>query len=347
MIYAAIEGGGTTWVVAIAKDRPDNIIEREEFATESPQKTIGNIRSWLKERKFDALGIATFGPIDAKLDSKTFGFITSTPKPGWTNTDVLGILGVNDFKVPYKFDTDVNAPALAEFLLHNQLGASSCAYITVGTGVGVGLVVNGSTIHGLLHPEAGHIQVARMDNDRFEGVCPFHKNCIEGMCGSGALAARRGVTASQLATLDDNDPVWDACAYQLAQLCVQLILIASPERIVIGGGVLKRSCLYPKIRAYTQKILNSYIQNDNILTSKIDQYIGPSYWGNDAGIVGAAFLAQVALEQEQQSLKKTIEDEKESSADNLSLVVGISGSAGLIIVGAVLGWMLSSSFNKK
>eukprot|EP01036_Dinobryon_divergens_P058845 gene58845-78514_t len=172
-----------------------------------------------------------------------------------------------------------------------------------------------------------------MDNDRFEGVCPFHKNCIEGMCGSGALAARRGVTASQLATLDDNDPVWDACAYQLAQLCVQLILIASPERIVIGGGVLKRSCLYPKIRAYTQKILNSYIQNDNILTSKIDQYIGPSYWGNDAGIVGAAFLAQVALEQEQQSLKKTIEDEKESSADNLSLVVGISGSAGLIIVG--------------
>ena len=235
MKLAAIEGGGTTWVAVIAHESPENIVERADFKTELPEKTLGEIRDWLTKREFDAIGIATFGPVDAVESSPTYGYITSTPKPNWDNTgvffvskksrlhccsqtslmlrtlfplisrflllimscgivDVLGLLGIRQFGKPFKFDTDVNAPALAEFLKNRELNASlsSSAYITIGTGVGVGLVVNGQTVHGLLHPEAGHIMVARQPGDDFEGTCPYHGACIEGLCSSGALAARKG-----------------------------------------------------------------------------------------------------------------------------------------------------------
>ena len=156
----------------------------------------------------------------------------------------------------------------------------------MGTGVGVGLVINGKTVHGLVHPEGGHLPVARMPGDSFAGTCPFHGACIEGLCSTGALAARKGISPSELPGLDDNDPVWDACAFYLASLCANLILIASPERIAIGGGVLKRSILYPKIRRHVKIILNDYIKHDNITSEKIDNFICPSFWGMDAGIVG-------------------------------------------------------------
>lgn len=298
--FAAVEGGGTTWVVAIAQDKPDNIIERAVFETDpNPVKTLTEIRNWLKDREFSSIGVASFGPVDAKVGSATYGFITSTPKPGWANTDVLRLLGIRDeFKhLPFKFDTDVNAPAMAEYRLHKQPGTTSCAYITVGTGIGVGLVINGNTVQGLVHPEAGHIQTAPFDGETFQGTCPFHKTCVEGMASSGAIAARKGCLPSELVDLNDDDAVWDACSYYLAQLCANLVLIASPERICIGGGLLNRSSLYGKIRSKTQQILSGYIQNDNITTDKIENYIVPSYWGSNAGIVGAAYLAMIALEE--------------------------------------------------
>lgn len=277
---AAIEGGGQSWVAGIAQDTPDNIIEREVFVTEDPETTLSKIRAWLSQRTFDSIGIACFGPVDARPSSPTFGFITSTPKAFWKNTDVLKLLGLKDeFKnIPFRFDTDVNAPAYAEFCLHRQPGTTSCAYITVGTGVGVGLVINSSTTLGLMHPEAGHIKVLKYHDDKFEGTCPFHGCCIEGMCSSGAIAARKGCSPKELPELSDEDEVWDIFSYYIGSLCANLILIASPERITIGGGVMNRECLFGKIRMFTASILNGYIKNDRITTDKINTYIGPSAW---------------------------------------------------------------------
>lgn len=256
--YAAVEGGGTSWVAAIMEDEPHNIVDRVRVTTESPAATLGEIRRWLADKKFNAIGVATFGPVDANTSSDTYGFITSTPKPGWKDTNVLGLLGVREMGVPFLFDTDVNAPALAEHVMCSDGKTTSCAYITVGTGIGVGLVVNNETVRGMMHPEAGHLKVARQEGDTFPGSCPYHGACVEGMCASGALTARKQLAdASDLATLDDDDPVWDACAYQLAQLCANLIYIASPEKIVFGGGVMNRQSLYPKIRVSIQKYCNA------------------------------------------------------------------------------------------
>eukprot|EP01038_Epipyxis_sp_PR26KG_P011221 gene11221-15057_t len=301
MRFAAVEGGGTTWVVAIAENNPDNIVETATFPTTSPTETILSIKEWLKNKEFDSLGIASFGPIDAKESSPKFGFITSTPKPFWQQTDVIGLLGLRDELkgIPFKFDTDVNAPALAEYRLHNKPGSSSSAYITVGTGIGVGLIINGKSVKGLLHPEGGHILVMKKENDNFAGTCPFHGCCVEGMCNSIALSNRVGCSIHDLPSLPDDHEIWDICAYYLAQLCVNLILIASPEHISIGGGVLNRSSLFPKIRSHCLTLLNQYIENDNLKSINIDEYITPSYWGSQSGIVGAAYLAQLALEEKQ------------------------------------------------
>ena len=278
MRLAAVEGGGTTWVAVISEGSPGNIVDRADFVTETPLITLPKIKEWLKTKSFDALGVASFGPIDCRPSSANYGFITTTPKPNWGNTDVLRLLGVYDeFKdIPHKFDTDVNAPAYAEYRLFTA-GQTSCAYITVGTGVGVGLVVNGQTVHGLSHPEAGHINVAKCAGDDFVGTCPFHGSCIEGLISTGALSKRRGISADELPLLTDDDKLWDITAYYLAQLCVSLILMTCPERIIIGGGLMNRTVLYKKIRAHTVTILGGYIQLEPV-TSNIDTYIVPSDW---------------------------------------------------------------------
>lgn len=292
MKFAAVEGGGTTWVAAISEDKPENIIDSIEVVTTTPEETLTTIKNWLLTKEFVSIGIASFGPIDAKRNSSKYGYITSTPKPNWGNTNVLGLLGIyNEFKdKPHHFDTDVNAPAMAEFVSNNHLGISSCAYITVGTGVGVGLVINNKTVHGLVHPEAGHLQVKQKENDTFKGTCPFHSCCIEGMVSAGACAARKGIDPSELKGLSDDDETWDFLAYYLAQLCASIILMVSAEKIVIGGGVMNRSSLYPKIKKYTVSILNNYIQHDDV-TDVSSPLIGPSVFGSKAGIIGAAFLA--------------------------------------------------------
>ena len=298
---AAVEGGGTTYVVAIARDKPENIIERASFPTTTPEETLNKCKNWLKQRSFDALGIATFGPVDPRTSSKTYGHITKTPKKLWRDADVVGALDI--FGVPVKFDTDVNAPALSEYraMIDKGEDPSCVAYATVGTGVGVGLVVNGAPVHGLLHPEAGHACVPRYPNDTFEGHNPS-LNCagwaeVEAMCASGALAKRAGLAdTSGLKDLPDDHEVWDVAAHYLAALCANLILVVSPEKIVLSGGVMLRASLFPKIRAKTVEYLNGYIPVPAVASAKAaETLIVPSPHGNNAGIIGALTLAQDAL----------------------------------------------------
>jgi|UniRef100_A0A7S4LHB7 fructokinase len=294
VLLAAVEGGGTTWVAAIAKDHPENIIERAEWPTTSPAETLGLVRKWLDARKFDALGVATFGCIDPKLGSPTWGYITSTPKLDWRYTDVLGVIW--DGKVPVQFDTDVNAPALAEYMYNAEPGDTSCVYITVGTGVGVGVVVNSKPVHGLVHPEGGHMKIAPLEGDTFPGVCPFHGNCVEGLASSVAVAKRKGCDRSELPNLSDDDEVWEHCAHALGSLCASLVCGLSPERIVISGGVLQRAALFPKIRKHFLKVLNEYIVHPKLTEENVGSFITPSKWGNTAGLIGALTLSRMALE---------------------------------------------------
>lgn len=295
-ILAAVEGGGTSWVCAIAHGTPDNVVERAEFPTTTPQETVGRCVEWLRTRQYDALGIATFGPVDLEPSSPTYGYITTTPKPGWKNVDVVGPLRGLRPDIPVGFDTDVNAPAVAEFLHMSAAAAaagkpppSSCAYITVGTGIGVGLVVNGEPVHGLMHPEGGHMAVPRRAVDlSFEGSNPadcFGGSCAENMCCSVALAKRAGLSGTEgLKDLPDNHDAWDAAAHYLASLCANIVLLASPERIVLSGGVMLRTCLFSKVRERTQAMLNGYIQTPQLTTQAgIDEYLAPSHWGNNAG----------------------------------------------------------------
>lgn len=327
----AIEGGGTTWVASVVELGPGESVEdptgevdvrsraratRAEFATTTPRETLATIREWIEAnaREVDAIGVATFGPVDVRVDRDTYGYITTTPKPGWANTDVLGGLfgeeGDDAWRsharlktrggIPIGFDTDVNAPAMAEYARFRRQSdepeKTSCCYVTVGTGVGVGIVVNGLPVHGILHPEAGHVHVKSLEGDDFPGTCPFHGNCVEGMVSSGALAKRRQVDPRDLVSLPDDDPVWDACAHYLAGLCVTLSLTLSPERIVLGGGVMQRSCLFPKVRERIPQLLAGYMSLDELVTKDgLANYVVPSDCGNDAGLIGAFFLADFAL----------------------------------------------------
>eukprot|EP00667_Euglena_gracilis_P014360 EG_transcript_14863 len=298
VILAGVEGGGTTWVAALAQDDPWNIVDRADFPTTTPAETLAQVKRWLAERQFDALGVSTFGPVDPKVGSPTYGHITTTPKPLWGNTDVLGPLW--DKSVPCRFDTDVNAPALAEFLYNRRPGDTSAVYITVGTGIGVGVVVNGEPVHGLLHPEGGHLPIARLPGDEFPGTCPFHGACVEGLASSGAVARRKGCATADLPALADDDPVWDHCAHALAALCASLVLVVSPQRIVISGGLMQRASLFDKVRARLLAILAGYIDSPALKPATVADYVVPSKWGNTAGIVGALTLAQLALRGERQ-----------------------------------------------
>jgi len=294
-LLAGVEAGGTTFVVALARRGTiEKLLERTVFPTSAPEETLARVVQWLKEQSdkhgaIAALGIACFGPVDLNPSSATYGYITTTPKPGWRNTNVLGAF--EGFDCPKAFETDVNAPALAQMRRGNH---RTCAYITVGTGVGVGLVVEGKPVHGLLHPELGHMYVPRGEGDTFEGTCPFHKNCVEGMVAIGALSKRLGCKTEDLPQVSDENEVWQHVAFYLAQLCVTLILSVSPQVIVLGGGVMKRQSLFPSIRRNVVQLLQGYI-NVPAITEGTEEYIIPSPFGPDAGIIGALEIADIAF----------------------------------------------------
>eukprot|EP00455_Lapot_gusevi_P018088 TRINITY_DN197_c0_g1_i5.p1 TRINITY_DN197_c0_g1~~TRINITY_DN197_c0_g1_i5.p1 ORF type:complete len:298 (-),score=82.42 TRINITY_DN197_c0_g1_i5:219-1112(-) len=288
----AIEAGGTHIVVAITDSDPTQILESEEFATTTPDETLSRAHDWLRSKNITALGIASFGPIDIDQKSPTYGYITSTPKPHWHNTNFVGRF--RDLGVPTFFQTDVNAAALAEMQYGQHGDIHSCVYITVGTGVGVGVVNGKQPLCGITHPEGGHIRVPRFPGDDYQGNCPYHKDCLEGLANARALADRAGIPPSELRNLPDDHPVWNMQAFYLAQLCSSLILLLSPEVIVIGGGVLKRGhILFPAIHRHTLDILNGYVAVPRV-TEGIATLIVPSKFFPNTGVVGALELARLA-----------------------------------------------------
>jgi|MDTA01.1.fsa_nt_gb fructokinase len=348
-VIAAVEGGGTTFVVAIAELSDLSVIERAEFPTTTPEETLGACAAWLKDKEYAALGVACFGPVDLDKASKSYGHITTTPKPGWQHTDVLAPLRAVRPDAPIMFDTDVNAPALAEWRRGSasatDAGApphSSCAYITVGTGIGVGLVVNGKTVHGLMHPEGGHVAVPRHIKDgRFAGSNPrdtFGGLCAENLGCSLALAKRAGLAStSELASLPDDHEVWDIAAHYLGALCANIVLLVSPDRIVLSGGVMKRATLFPKVRAAMQRNLNGYLQLPQLTTQAgVDAYVGPSAWGNNAGLVGALTLAKEALAQARPARRRV---ESLLGAEIVAPAPSWGAAAAAACAGVAVGWL--------
>lgn len=295
-IVAAIEMGGTGCKVAIsdANGRYDS-----EYATNivttDPKTTLSAIYTWLEEKKaersFAAIGIACFGPVDLDKSSKTYGYITTTPKPGWQYTNVVGTF--KGFNVPVAFETDVNAPAMTEAALR---GDTSAAYITIGTGVGVGLVLESHPVHGLMHPEAAHIKCERCPGDDYPGNCPYHGSCIEGMSCAKAISDRLGISSSLLGTIPDDHPVWNIEAYYIAQLCCAVIYLTSVKRIIIGGGITKRKGIFEHIRKHVLQILNNYLNLPTIL-EHIDEYIVPSKLGDIIGLQSGFDIAQKLLQE--------------------------------------------------
>ncbi|MCZ0753974.1 ROK family protein [Anoxybacillus sp. J5B_2022] len=290
MYLGAIEAGGTKFVCAIG-DRDGNVHERVTFPTTTPEETMRHVIDFFKRYDLEAIGIGTFGPVDLNEQSLTYGYITSTPKPHWSNFNFVGATKQH-FDVPIGFDTDVNAAALGEQLWGAAKGKNSCIYMTVGTGIGVGAIVEGRLVHGLLHPEMGHILIRRHPNDEFAGSCPFHGDCLEGMASGPAIEKRWGKKGAELSGRAD---VWELEAFYLGQAIAQYILILSPEQVIVGGGVAHQPSLLPLVRRYVLDCLNGYVQHDAIL-QHIDDYIVLPGLGDNAGICGALALAKQALE---------------------------------------------------
>jgi len=279
-----IEAGGTKIICGIGNEH--GVIEKSiNFPTEAPEIVLEKMISFFKDEDIDALGVGSFGPVDLNKQSSTYGFITSTPKPGWQNVDILGQLRAN-INVPIGFDTDVNGAALAEATWGSAKGLSSCVYYTVGTGVGVGIYVEGSLIHGLLHPEGGHIPVKRHWQDSFEGTCPYHKDCLEGVAAGPAIEKRYGIKGNELTP---DHEAWKLEAYYLGQALITTILLLSPQRIILGGGVMHQKQLFPLIREEVLRGLNGYVQHEAILKD-IEEYIVSPQLGDHAGLCGAIAL---------------------------------------------------------
>jgi len=290
-LFGAIEGGGTKFVCAVGTS-PDNIRREIRIPTTIPDETLGEAIEFFQQAEADfgklsALGVACFGPLDPRPDSASYGHILPTTKPGWSNTDVVGTLR-SIFEIPIGFDTDVNGAALGEWTWGAAQGLDTFIYLTIGTGIGGGGMVNGRLMHGLLHPEMGHIMISHdKERDPFEGSCPFHQDCFEGLASGPALEARWGQKAE---TLPPDHPAWELEAHYVALGLVNFITTLSPQRIIIGGGVGGREELLPLIRKNAQEILNGYVQSTSI-TKDIDKYIVQPGLGSRAGMLGAIALA--------------------------------------------------------
>lgn len=293
-LLAGVELGGTK-CVCIVGTGPDDIRAQERLATADPESTLTRIEALLEQwagqyGSFESLGIASFGPLDLQPGSPTHGFIKATTKPGWANTDVAGRLG-RRFAVPVGVNTDVNGAALAEGRWGAARGLHNFAYITVGTGVGVGLIVNGAPVFGCNHTEMGHIRIVRMAGDRWPGACTFHGDCVEGLASGPAIEARAGTSAARLAP---DHEAWTAVAHTLGQLLHTLVLTTAPQRILLGGGVIaSQAHLFGRVRQELQRSLNGYVEIEQV-TRNIEQYVVPPGLGVLAGPLGALALAASA-----------------------------------------------------
>lgn len=287
MIYGAIEAGGTKFV-CITATGPDQILSEIRIPTTMPDETLARAVQFFKEHgPVDAVGIAAFGPLDLHPGSPQFGYITTTPKAGWSFVNIKGTIE-STLKVKTSIDTDVNGAALSEATWGAGKGCGNVVYLTIGTGVGGGCVINGQPLHGLLHPEMGHMRLPHDHKiDPFEGICPFHKDCFEGLASGTALHARWGISAEDM---DPEHPAWALEADYIALALNNIILTHSPQKIIMGGGVMQQAHLFPLIHQRVQTILNQYLHSPIIL-EKIAEYIVPPQLGNQSGVLGGLALA--------------------------------------------------------
>ncbi|BCB05851.1 ROK family protein [Bacillus sp. KH172YL63] len=285
MIIGAIEAGGTKFVCGIGNESGE-ILERVTIPTTTPSETLKQVVDFFEGKNIERLSVGSFGPVDLDPESEGYGSITSTPKPHWSHFNLVGELKKH-FSVPVAFDTDVNAAALGESTWGAAKGLDSCLYMTVGTGIGVGSLTEGKLVHGLTHPEMGHIVVRRHPEDPYAGKCPYHGDCLEGMAAGPAIEARWGKKAIDLV---DDTKVWEIEAYYLAQAITNYILILSPKKVILGGGVMNQKQLFPLIREQVTAMLGGYVHHKQILED-IDSYIVPPGLGDNAGLVGSLGLA--------------------------------------------------------
>ena len=291
MRLGALEAGGTKMVCAVG-DELGNVYERESYPTLKPEETIPHLIEFFKNKQIESLGIGSFGPLCLDEKAENFGDITTTPKPGWANYPLLRAFK-DALGIPVGIDTDVNAAALGEATYGAGKGCDTLIYYTIGTGVGGGAIINGKMAHGLVHPEMGHILLRPVKEDPTpKGFCPYHDGCLEGMANGPAIEKRWGVSAKLLPV---DHIAWDVEAEYLAQMCANTIVMYSPEKIVLGGGVMHQMQLFPKVRKRTLELLNGYVAAPAIL-EHIDEYIVSPGLGDNAGAVGSLLIAKMALE---------------------------------------------------
>jgi fructokinase len=288
--YGGIETGGSKWECAVGTG-PDDLRATETIPTTTPDETIGHtITFFEREGPVAAVGIGSFGPIDQNPSSATWGHITSTPKPGWAHTDVAPEIG-RRLSVPVAFDTDVNAAALGEHRWGAAKGLDTFCYVTIGTGIGGGGMAGGQLLHGLVHPEFGHMRIPHdRERDPFDGVCPFHGDCWEGLSSGRALEARWGQPAHEL---PDDEKIWSLQGHYLALGLVSVICVLSPERILLGGGVMNRPSLMPHVRREVNELLNGYLESAAV-GDGIAEYVVLPALSPRSGVLGAIALAEAA-----------------------------------------------------
>lgn len=292
-LWGAIEAGGTKFVCAVGAG-PDEWLQEIRYPTTNPADTLGQavdfFRRHHRRNPLTAIGVGAFGPVDPDPRSSTFGYITTTPKPGWQQTDVVGTLR-RALELPVGFDTDVNAAALGEHHWGAAQGLETFTYLTVGTGIGGGGMADGRLLHGLIHPEMGHISIPHdLARDPYRGCCPYHGDCLEGLAAGPALQERWGAPAPSLAP---DHPAWPLEAHYLALGLRNILCILSPRRVIMGGGVMLQTHLYERIRSELRQLLNGYLQAPEII-DRMDQFVVAPRLGQKAGICGALALAMDA-----------------------------------------------------
>ncbi len=284
MLYGALEAGGTKMVCAIG-DENGKIYEQVSIPTLTPDETMPKIIEYFKNKDIKAIGIACFGPIDLNKSSETYGYITSTPKTAWKNFDIVGCVK-DALNILVGFDTDVNGSLLGEITWGCAKGLTDALYLTIGTGIGGGVMTNGKLLHGMLHPELGHIIIAKSQSDKGECVCPYHDSCFEGLAAGPSIEKRWGSKAKDLA---DRQEVWELEADYIGTALVNFCMTLSPQKIILGGGVMHQMQLFPLIREVFKEKMAGYINTKTL--ENLDEYIVPASLNDDQGIMGAVKLA--------------------------------------------------------
>ncbi len=291
MKFGALEAGGTKMVCAVGT-KEGEILERVSFPTESPKETMPKLLEYFRDKEVQALGIGCFGPIDLNRQSESYGRILETPKLAWRNYDICGYFR-NGLQVPVGFDTDVNGSMLGECTWGCARGLDTAIYITVGTGVGVGVLAGGKLLHGMQHPEGGHMLTPAREDDPYKGKCPYHGHCLEGLAAGPAIEERWGAKAKDLARRPE---VWELEAHYLAYAITNYIMVLSPQKIILGGGVMHQGQLFFLVRAKVKDMIGGYLKTRGL--EDMDSYIVPASLEDNQGILGALKLGMDAWEKE-------------------------------------------------